>query len=105
MAENNPPATETAMFANLVLGLAAAALTYLGRDVMPGTEKKEVNLPLARQTIDTIEMLQKKTEGNRTAEETGMLEGLLHDLRIAYLKAESAPPADKPAEPPEQTKS
>jgi len=113
MNENNPTGSDSDLFGSLVLSLAAAALAYLGRNVMPGSDKKEADLPMARQTIDTLSMLEKKTEGNRTPDETSLLSDLLHDLRLAFVKAESAPPeakpaekpADKPAEPPPQNPS
>jgi len=99
MTDDAGPGPDLTSFSTLVLSLAAAALAYLGRTVMPGAEKTEANLPLARQTIDTLEMLRKKTEGNRTDDETKLLEDLLHDLRLAYLKSEPAPPEkDHPAE-------
>jgi hypothetical protein len=76
-------------FASLVLSLAAASLAYMGKALMPGMEKPEKNMPLAQQTIETLEMLKTKTEGNRTPDETKLLDDLLYELRMAYLKAES----------------
>jgi copper chaperone CopZ len=87
-----------------VFQLATAALVYMGAAKLPGTEKVEVNLPLAKLTIDTIDMLKAKTEGNRTADETSLLDDVLYQLRLSYVKAESGsppepatPPTDKPA--------
>ncbi len=87
MAEN--PTAETGTFSSLVLSMAAAALAYLGRTVVPGAEKPEVNLPLAQQTIDTLAMLKVKTEGNRTEDETRLLDQLLTELRLLYVKTEA----------------
>ncbi len=80
---------------SLLLSLAAAALAYLGHDIVPGAEKQAVNLPLAKQTIETIALLRTKTEGNRTEEETRMFDELLYELRLQYVKAEGAPPETK----------
>ncbi len=87
-----------------VFQLATAALVYMGAAKLPGTEKVEVNLPLAKVTIDTLDMLKVKTEGNRTADETSLFDDVLYQLRLSYVKAESTPtpppetpPADKPA--------
>jgi len=87
-----------------VFQLATAALVYMGAAKLPGTEKIEVNLPLAKLTIDTLDMLKTKTEGNRTDDETSLFDDVLYQLRLSYVKAESAspsapetPPADKPA--------
>ena len=87
-----------------VFQLATAALVYMGAAKLPGAEKVEVNMPLAKLTIDTLDMLKAKTEGNRTADETSLFDDVLYQLRLSYVKAESAspsepatPPADKPA--------
>ena len=87
-----------------VFQLATAALVYMGAAKLPGTEKVEVNMPLAKMTIDTLDMLKTKTEGNRTADETSLFDDVLYQLRMSYVKTESGtppepatPPADKPA--------
>jgi len=89
--------------------LATAALVYMGAAKLPGTEQVEVNLPLAKLTIDTLDMLKTKTQGNRTEDETTLIDDLLYQLRLAYVKAEAAkppepaaPPAQKPAPGPEK---
>ena len=51
----------------------------------PVTSKQEVQPEQAQHTIDLLTMLQQKTEGNRTAEETEGLETVLHELRLAYV--------------------
>ena len=76
-----------ASLADLVWSLSAATLTYLGRGVPPGKEKPEVNLKFAGHTIATLEMLRDKTEGNRTEEETILLDKMLCELRLAYVRA------------------
>lgn len=89
-----PP--EPAAFSSLTLSIAAAALTYMGHAVIPGTDKTEVNLPVAKQSIDTLAMLKIKTEGNRTPEESKLIDELLYELRLAYVQAESSKPAANP---------
>jgi hypothetical protein len=49
----------------------------------------EQNLLLARHTIDTLEMLQEKTRGNLSEEESTVFESLLDDLKMRYVKASS----------------
>ena len=44
----------------------------------------------ARHTIDTLEMLRDKTEGNLDEEETKLLDGLLYELRMRYVEAGKA---------------
>jgi hypothetical protein len=82
-----PESLEPSAFSSLVLSIAAAALAYMGHDVIPGAEKFEKNLALARQSIDTLVMLQLKTEGNRTPAETKLLDELLFQLRAEFVKA------------------
>jgi hypothetical protein len=99
-----PSEAELTTLSAHVYQLATAALVYMGAARLPGTEKIEVNMPLAKLTIDTLDMLKAKTEGNRTADESSLFDDVLYQLRMSYVKAESGsppapetPPADKPA--------
>ncbi|MFZ5830755.1 MAG: DUF1844 domain-containing protein [Planctomycetota bacterium] len=65
------------------------ALASLGILPHPISKKPEVNLPLARHTIDMLEVLYTKTGGNRTAEETEAIDGMLHELRMGFLAVSS----------------
>lgn len=49
-------------------------------------EKPEVDLPLARHSIDLLGMLQEKTKGNLTPEELRLLENGLTELRFRYVQ-------------------
>jgi len=51
----------------------------------PVTNKPDVRIDQAKHTVDTLAMLQQKTEGNRTPEESDELEAALHQLRLAYI--------------------
>jgi uncharacterized protein DUF1844 len=75
-------------FATLVLSLSTSALLHLGvpPEATSGPEP-EINLPLARQTIDILEILRDKTHGNLDAAESRLLEGVLHDLRMRFVAA------------------
>ncbi|MGB9742088.1 MAG: DUF1844 domain-containing protein [candidate division WOR-3 bacterium] len=70
----------------LVLSLTATALAYLGNPINPEAEIPEPDFPLARYTIDTIQMLKDKTAGNRTPEETELFDDILAQLRLIYLQ-------------------
>lgn len=76
-------------FGTFLLSLGTSALFHLGliADSESG-EKTEPNLPLARQTIDAIEMLQDKTRGNLEEEEEKLLQNLLTELRIRFVEAD-----------------
>ena len=77
-------------FSTFVLSLATSALVDLGIAEDPsGGEKAEPNLVLARQTIDTIEMLEEKTRGNLSEEEAKLVQSVLYELRMGYVKAQS----------------
>jgi hypothetical protein len=69
----------------VISSFAMQAMVTMGMIANPVTGKPEVRLPEAKHFIDTIEVLQTKTEGNRTPEETAMLENLLHELRMTYV--------------------
>jgi len=69
-------------FRSLVLSLAAPALLHLEEE-----REGERDLTPARQTIEVLALLQEKTRGNLTPEEQSLLENLLYDLRMRYLKA------------------
>lgn len=76
-----PPAS----LALLATTLATQAMVALGLVPNPQTEKAECRLSEARHFIDTLQVLQEKTEGNRTPEESQVLESLLHELRMGYI--------------------
>jgi hypothetical protein len=91
----------TQRFIELVMMQAQQAAMFLGHVPNPQTGKPEVNLEFARMFIDQIEMLQEKTRGNLSNEETQMLTSVLSDLRLAFLQASKnpAPAASQPAAP------
>lgn len=74
-------------FSTFILSLSTSALVHLAELPDPISNEKKVNLPLAKQTIAIIEMLQKKTKGNLTEEEGQLMEDLLYDLRLKYIQA------------------
>jgi hypothetical protein len=73
-------------FATFVASLNASALLHLGAIEDPSSGTKNKNLPMAKQTIDILNMLQEKTSGNLSTEEENMLKNILYDLRIMYVK-------------------
>ncbi len=75
----------------LASSLGMQAMVAMGLVVAPGDEKPQVDLDQAKHLIDTIEMLFDKTKGNRTADETAMLDGLLHELRLGFLAVKDKP--------------
>jgi len=72
----------------VVSSFAMQAMVAMGLMANPLTGKVEVQLDQAKHFIDTVEMLREKTEGNRTPEETAMMDNLLHELRLGYLSVQ-----------------
>ena len=83
--EQTPPLPEI-NFSTFVVSLNASALLHLGAIEDPSTGQTNKNLPMAKQTIDILSMLEEKTAGNLNPEETNLLKSILYDLRIIYVK-------------------
>lgn len=73
-------------FPTFIFSLNHSVLVHLGVMEDPSTGKKVKNLPLAKQTIDILGMLEEKTQGNLTEDEEKMLKNILYDLRMIYIK-------------------
>ncbi len=73
-------------FSTFVLSLSTSALVSLGELPDPISNTKEVNLQLAKQTISIIEMLKEKTRGNLTKEEESLIDNVLYDVRLKFIK-------------------
>ena len=70
----------------LILSFSHNVLVHLGDAADPVTGEREVDLPLARQNIELIALLQEKTRGNLTGEEERVLGQALYDLRMRYVE-------------------
>jgi Domain of unknown function (DUF1844) len=109
-------------FIEFVMMHAQNAALFLGQIPNPKTGEGEVNLELAKMFIDQLAMIQEKTKGNLTNEETTVLRNALSNLQMVYVEvsqhvakgggqptqpgAESAsaePAAEKPTPTPETT--
>ena len=73
-------------FATFIFSLNSSVLMHLGVIDDPATGKTVKNLPIAKQTIDILVMLEEKTQGNLTEDEAKMLKNILYDLRMIYVK-------------------
>jgi hypothetical protein len=76
-----PPANFTFLVSTLYLQGAIG----LGLLPNPVTKKADVQLDQAKHAIDMLAMLQQKTEGNRTPEESEEVEAALHELRLTFV--------------------
>jgi len=79
-----------ASFLNLLNMLAVEAAMHLGMIHPQGQEPLPVDPESARHLIDLLGMLQAKTRGNLTAEEDGLLENILADLRMQFVAVSKA---------------
>lgn len=70
------------------LSISSAAFMGLGI-VPPGADAQpKVDLELARQNIDLLELMREKTKGNRTPEEEHLLEQLLFETRMRFIETQ-----------------
>lgn len=74
------------LFSTFIMSLNASVLVSLGVMKDPATGGENKNLILGKQTIDLLDMLQEKTAGNLTPDESKMLNNILYDLKIIYVK-------------------
>jgi len=88
---------QSALFAQLVMQQANLAMMLLGKVPHPETGQPAKDLEAARLFIDQLEMLEAKTKGNLTQQESGLLKQSLVSLRLAFVEAVESPAGDKPA--------
>ena len=77
-------------FSSFLLSLAGSAMMHLGEAPGGGGPQSPENLEAARQMIEILAMLQKKTKGNLSSDEGQLLDQLLYELQMTYVnKAKS----------------
>ncbi len=76
-------------FERFVASLYMTALLQLGLVHEQGGQP-QVDLLSARQTIDTLGILQDKTKGNLSMSEQNLLQNSLYELRMAYVEVTNA---------------
>src|SRR2546421_6987033 len=73
-------------FIEFIMMQAQNAALFLGQIPNPQTGKGEVNLELAKMFIDQLAMIQEKTRGNLTNEETAVINNTLSNLQMAFVE-------------------
>lgn len=86
--EHELPAVD---FTTFVLSLVHSALVHLGEAPSDDGGAPRKNLPLARQTIDLLGILQEKTKNNLTGDEERLLDQALFDLRMRFVEVSKKP--------------
>jgi len=77
---------ESPDFIAFVGSLGATALMYMGEKLSPEQPDGPTDLAGAKQMIDMLDMLKLKTKGNLGKEEEEMLDNLLYNLRIRFVR-------------------
>jgi hypothetical protein len=88
----------SALFGQLVMQQANMAMMLLGKVAHPETGQTIKDLEAAKLFIDQLEMLEAKTKGNLSKEESGLLKQSLMNLRLSFVEAVEAPPTPGGAE-------
>lgn len=73
-------------FSTFLLSLFTAAQFHLGEIPDPDTGEVKKNLAMAKETIDIIMMLREKTSNNLTVDEEKLIENLLSNLQMSFVR-------------------
>ena len=84
-AKSTPPSEID--FATLIYSFATGALISMGAAPDPNTKKTQKDMGMAKQNIEILTMLQAKTKGNLTADESKFLENILTEVRLRFVEA------------------
>lgn len=73
-------------FSNFILSLSTTAMYHFGDFTDASGKTGQRNFAAAKQIIDTLAMLKEKTEGNLESNEKSLLDNLLFELRMRYVR-------------------
>lgn len=79
-------------FSAFILSLGTSALMLMGEQLSPENPALPVNLPQAKEIIDILRILEEKTKGNLTEEETNVMRDMLYTLQMKYVELASGSP-------------
>ncbi|MDQ7012578.1 MAG: DUF1844 domain-containing protein [Planctomycetota bacterium] len=85
-----PGQQEKIGISDLVQMLASQALMYMGAVADPQTGKAVVSPPMAQAHIELLGVLEEKTKGNLTDDESKMISGITHELRMQFVELTKA---------------
>jgi hypothetical protein len=89
-ATAGPGGAPRADLTSLLVMLYGDAMANLGQAPDPVSGRPHVDLDQARFAIDLVAMLQEKTQGNRTPDESAVLEEMLAGLRMGFVRISQA---------------
>lgn len=93
-SENGKKALQEMLFVHLIAMFQAAAMQQMGKLPNPMTQKIERDLEQSKLSIDILDMLKEKTNGNLSGTEQDFLDKILFELHMNYVDE-----SGKPAEP------
>ncbi|MBA7605413.1 MAG: DUF1844 domain-containing protein [Calditrichaeota bacterium] len=109
MTESQSGPSNDQLFVTLMTDLITQAWVALGKIKHPATDKIERSIPAARLIIDMLDMLNRKTAGNRSEVEDRLLLDALQQLKLNFVTEadDSEAPGEEvseeaPAEAPEE---
>ena len=85
-AAGGPAGAPKADLTSLLVMLYGDAMANLGQAPDPMSGRPNIDLDQARFAIDLLAILQDKTRGNRTPDESAVLEEMLTTLRMGYVR-------------------
>ena len=74
-------------FSSFVISLGSSSLMLMGEQLDPHQEAVSVNLPQAKEIIDLLSVLEEKTKGNLTEEESKMIKEAISNLKVTFVRA------------------
>ncbi len=78
-----------ASFAMLITTLATQTTVALGQVGQEGEPEQHADLKMAKHLIDTLDVLEQKTKGNLSSEESALLTNYLYQLRMLFVAVQS----------------
>ncbi|HAB17530.1 MAG TPA: DUF1844 domain-containing protein [Verrucomicrobiota bacterium] len=106
LSNATPEQIHSALFAQFVTHHAQMTMMLLGKYPNPASGQLEpANLEASKHFIDQLEMIEAKTKGNLTPDESRLLRQMLSATRLTFAEVvdaqvtEPTPPAASPAEP------
>ena len=75
----------SSLFFSLIMTFQAAAMQQMGKLKNPVSDKIERDLQQAQLSIDILDMLEERTRGNLSEDETRFMKGILQELKLNYV--------------------
>ncbi len=88
----SPQAGLPLSFSSFIFSLGTSALMLMGEKLSPDQPSPTVNLPQTKEIIDILAILEDKTKGNLTEDETAIIRDLLYTLQMKYVELASGSP-------------